>query len=56
MERVKDLPQFDAAKYLDSDEAVAIFITEAMSSGDAAYIAHALGVVARARGRGEDRR
>lgn len=41
---------FDAAKFLGSDEAVAEFMADALDSGDAGYIAHALGVVARAKG------
>lgn len=41
---------FDAALYLGSDEAVAEFMADALESGDAGYIAHALGVVARAKG------
>jgi probable addiction module antidote protein len=41
---------FDAAEYLDTPEAQAIFLSEAMETGDAAFIAHALGIVARARG------
>lgn len=41
---------FDAALYLASDEAVAEFMADALESGDAGYIAHALGVVARAKG------
>lgn len=41
---------FDAADYLDSDEAVAIYMSEALETGEPAYIAHALGKVAKARG------
>lgn len=41
---------FDPAEGLDSDEAIEVFMEEAFKTGDAAYIAHALGVVARARG------
>ena len=44
---------FDPAELLDSDEAVAAFMADAFESGDAGYIAQALGVVARARGMGE---
>jgi probable addiction module antidote protein len=40
---------FDAAEYLDSDEAIDAYLSEAFESGNAAEIAHALGVVARAR-------
>ena len=41
---------FDAARYLDTDEAVAAYMDEAFQTGDAAFITHALGVAARARG------
>jgi probable addiction module antidote protein len=41
---------FDAADMLDTPEAQARFIADAMEEGDPAYIAHALGIVARARG------
>jgi probable addiction module antidote protein len=41
---------FDPASYLDSEEGIAAYMDEAMSTGDAAFIADALGVVARARG------
>jgi probable addiction module antidote protein len=44
------LKTFDAAENLTSDEAIAAFMEDAFASGDAAYIAHALGVVARAKG------
>jgi probable addiction module antidote protein len=42
------LTRFDPAEGLTSDEAIAVFIAEAFASQDAGYIAHALGVVARA--------
>jgi len=41
---------FDPAKYLDDAESQAELLSDAFESGDAAYIAQALGVVARARG------
>ncbi|CAN0490628.1 unnamed protein product, partial [Phaeothamnion confervicola] len=41
---------FDPADYLTTPEHCAIFLTEALKSDDVAYVAHALGVVARARG------
>jgi probable addiction module antidote protein len=41
---------FDPAEVLDSDETIAIFMEEAFKTEDAGYIAHALGVVARAKG------
>ena len=43
-------PPFDAARYLASPEAQAELLSDAMASGDAGYIANALGVIARARG------
>ena len=42
--------QFDPAAYLGDDEAVAAYMTEALETGDPAFIADALGVLARARG------
>ena len=46
---IKTLP-FDAAEYLDTAESQAELLADAFESGDANYITHALGVVARARG------
>ena len=42
--------EFDAAKHLSSLESQAELLTDALDSGDAGYIANALGVIARARG------
>ena len=44
------LTTYDPADDLLSDEATAAFMEEAFKTEDAAYIAHALGVVARAKG------
>ncbi|WP_395818716.1 addiction module antidote protein [Devosia sp.] len=44
------LTTYDPAEDLGSDEAVAVFMEEAFKTQDASYIAHALGVVARAKG------
>jgi probable addiction module antidote protein len=41
---------FDAAEYLDDAESQAELLSDAFDNGDAGYIRHALGVVARARG------
>lgn len=41
---------FDAAKYLDDEESQTFLLNDAIDTGDAAYIAHALGTIARARG------
>jgi len=43
------LTPFDVAEMLKTDEMVALFLDEAFKSGDAAYIAHSLGVAARAK-------
>jgi len=40
---------FDAAKYLDSDEAIAAYITEALATGEPTTIVRAIGAAARAR-------
>ncbi len=41
---------FDPAIYLDSSEAIATYMAEALDTGDPAFVADALGVVARAKG------
>ncbi|GAM00545.1 addiction module antidote protein [Sphingomonas parapaucimobilis] len=45
----KTIP-FDAAEYLTSTEDHAELLSDALAEGDAAYIAAALGTIARARG------
>jgi probable addiction module antidote protein len=49
---VKTTP-FDAAEFLDSPEAIAEYLTEAFSDGDAAFISRAIGTAARAHGMAE---
>jgi probable addiction module antidote protein len=49
----RKLTVYDPAEDLTSAEAIAIFLTEAFRTEDAGYIAHALGVVARAKGMAE---
>ena len=44
------LSPFDAAKFLDSEEAVAEFINAALETGEPAVLIRALGEVARAQG------
>lgn len=44
------LTTYDPAEDLISDKAIATFTAEAFDTEDAGYIAHALGVVARAKG------
>jgi probable addiction module antidote protein len=52
MSTVKIKP-FDPAEYLDDSESIAAYMSEALESEDPAFIADALGVVARARGMSE---
>ena len=44
-----ELAPFDAAEYL-SPEGQAELLSEALESGDAGFVAHVLGIIARARG------
>ena len=44
---------FDPADHLNSDQAIADFMCAALETNDPGYVAHALGVVARAKGMGE---
>ncbi len=44
------LTPYDPADDLLSDEGIAVFMDDAFETEDVAYIAHALGVVARAKG------
>lgn len=46
----KKLTDFDPAAMLKSDEAIEVFLADALETGDAGHIASALGVVARAKG------
>ena len=46
---VADLPEFDMAEHLDSDQAIAEYLTIVLEENDSAEFAHALGTIARAR-------
>ncbi|MEQ1689117.1 MAG: addiction module antidote protein [Sphingopyxis sp.] len=51
MAKVKvETKPFDPADYIRDDEEAALYISDALKSGDAADVATALGTVARARG------
>jgi probable addiction module antidote protein len=41
---------YDSAEYLDNDEAISAYMEDALETDDPAFIAHALGTIARARG------
>jgi len=49
----RKLTVYDPAEDLTSAAAIAVFLSEAFRTEDAGYIAHALGVVARAKGMAE---
>ena len=51
--KVADLPEFDAAPYLDSEESIAAYLTDILQANDAGLLAAALGDIARARGMSE---
>lgn len=51
--KVDDLPDFDSTLYLDSEEAIAAYLTDVLAAGDAGLLAAALGDIARARGMSE---
>jgi probable addiction module antidote protein len=44
------LTKYDPADDLRDKEGIVTFMSDALETGDAAYIAHALGVIARAKG------
>jgi probable addiction module antidote protein len=47
---ISDLPEFDITEHLDSEQAIAEYITIVLEENDPAALADALGSVARARG------
>ena len=51
--RVADLPDFDIAEHLDSEQAMAEYLTVVLEENDPAALAGALGSIARARGMSE---
>ena len=51
--KIADLPEFDLAEHLKTDEDVAAYLTLVMEENDPGELAHALGVIARARGMSE---
>lgn len=51
--KIADLPEFDLAEYLQTDEDIAAYLTLVQEDKEPAELSHALGVVARARGMAE---
>lgn len=48
--KIADLPDFDFSEHLDSDEAIAEYLTAIMEDDNPSLLAAALGDIARARG------
>jgi probable addiction module antidote protein len=48
--KISELPEFDITEHLDSEQAIAEYITIVLEENDPAALADALGSVARARG------
>ncbi len=51
--KIKELPEFDLAEQLKNEEDIAAYLTMVIEEGDAAELAHALGIAAKARGMSE---
>lgn len=51
--KVTELPEFDVASHLDSEQTIAAYLTDIIESNDPALLAAALGDIARARGMSE---
>lgn len=49
MEKPSQLKAYDAAEYLRDEESIAMFLQDAMESGDERVIRESLGIAARAR-------
>lgn len=50
MVKISDLPSFDAANYLDSEEAITAYLNAILEENDDALLAEALGDIAKAKG------
>jgi probable addiction module antidote protein len=50
MAKKQKTTRFDSAEHLNSAEAIGAYMEDALESNDPAFIAHALGTIARARG------
>lgn len=53
MTKIANLPTFDLAEHLKTDEDVAAYLSLVLEEEDPGELAHALGVIARARGMNE---
>ena len=48
--QVSELPGFDLAEHLKTDEDISVYPSQVLEDNDSSELTHALGVVARARG------
>ncbi len=48
--KVSELPEFDMAEHIKTEEDIAAYLNIVLEEGDGAELAHALGVIARAKG------
>ena len=51
--KISELPDFDMAQHLKSEEDIAAYLSMVIEDGDTSELAHALGVAAKARGMSE---
>ena len=51
--KVADLPEFDMAEHIKTEADIAAYLNLILEEGDAAELAHALGIIARAKGMAE---
>ena len=48
--KIADLPEFDMAEHIKTEADIAAYLNLVLEEGDAAELAHALGIIARAKG------
>lgn len=51
--KISELPEFDATRYLENEQDIAMYLTCVLEENDAALLAAALGDIAKARGMAE---
>lgn len=51
--KVSELPEFDMAEHIKTEADIAAYLNLVLEEGDGAELAHALGVIARAKGMAE---
>lgn len=51
--KVSELPEFDMAEHIKTEADIAAYLNIVLEEGDGAELAHALGVIARAKGMAE---